>query len=133
MKIQKHFKIFCFIFVLLAAISCKKDAYTPNETFDLKYHHKTWIALDGNKYKVEFTKIVDESRCPPDAMCFNAGYVVVELEIKNEKVIQLGLLSNNVPSSIEFKGHIIHLLEVKYNNDRNFGKPSHSSVKLKID
>ena len=125
-------KPFLFLALILFILGCKKDTYNLNEEFTLNFNKSALIKLDGEEYQIKFTEIVEDSRCPPGTNCFWAGEVAVKINLNNETDLVIGH-HTTIPSTAEYKNHIIRLLEVKYNKDKNFGKEKHCSIKLRIE
>lgn len=125
-------KSFLFLTLILFLLGCKKETYNLNEAFTLKFNKSALINLDGDEYEIKFTKLVEDSRCPPGSTCFWEGEVAVRINLNNDTDFVIGD-HTPIPSTAEYKNHTIHLLEVTYNNDKNFGKEKHCSIKLKVD
>lgn len=125
-------KSFFFLSIILFIVGCKKETYNLNDEFTLKFNKSALINIEGNKYEIKFTELVEDSRCPPGSNCFWAGQVAVKINVNNDTDFIIGH-HTTIPSTAEYKGHIIKLLEVNYNKDKNFGKEKHCSIKLRID
>ncbi len=103
-----------------------------NEEFTLNFNKTATVKMDGEAYPIQFTKLIEESRCPPDVNCFWQGQVAVKIKINNEKDIEIGL-HTTIPSTATVKNHTIRLLEVNYDSKPNFGLEDHCSIKLRVD
>lgn len=125
-------KSFLFLSIILFIVGCKKETYNLNDEFTLKFNKSALINIEGNKYEIKFTELVEDSRCTPGSNCFWAGQVAVKINVNNNTDFIIGH-HTTIPSTAEYKGHIIKLLEVNYNKDKNFGKEKHCSIKLRID
>jgi hypothetical protein len=125
-------KLFCLLASVILLTGCKKDHYKMNEEFTLNFNKTATVKMDGEAYPIQFTKLIEESRCPPDVNCFWQGQVAVKIKINNETDIEIGL-NTTIPSTATFKNHTIRLLEVNYDSKPNFGLEEHCSIKLRVD
>lgn len=124
-------QIFFFLLILLM-VACKKEKYNVNEEFTLKFDKSALIKIDGVEYEIKFTNLEEESRCPPDVNCFWQGQVAVKINLNKNSDFIIGH-HTTIPSVAEYKGHIIRLLEVNYDNKQNFGEEKHCFIKLIAD
>jgi hypothetical protein len=129
---KKLFKPFLFLTIMLVFAGCKKETYSLNEEFTLKFNKSALIGVNGEKYNIKFTKLEEDSRCPPDVYCYWMGQVAVKVTLENEKDFMVGHHTTIQPTA-EYKGHTIQLLEVNYDKDKHFGKEKHSTIKLRVD
>ena len=125
-------KPFFFLSLILLVVGCKKETYDLNEEFTLDFNKSAFIRIDGVEYKIKFTNLEEDSRCPPDAYCFWMGQVAVKININNETDLIIGH-HTTILSTAEYKNHTIGLLEVNYDKKKNFGEEKHCSIKLRID
>lgn len=123
---------FFFLSFILFVVGCKKETYNLNEEFTLNFNKSALIRLDGEEYKIKFTRLEEDSRCPPDAYCFWQGQVAVKVNLNNETDFVIGN-PTTILSTAEYKNHTIRLLEVNYDKKKNFGDARHCSIKLRID
>ena len=69
---------------LLLSIGCKKKTYQLNDEFSLTYNKSVFVNIEGVKYKVKFTSLEEDSRCPPDAYCYWMGQVAVKITVNDD-------------------------------------------------
>lgn len=125
-------KPFFFFLLILLILGCKKETYDLNEEFTLDFNKSALIKIDGKEYKIKFTKLLEDSRCPPDVKCYWMGQVAVKINLNNDTNLIIGH-HTIILSTAEYKNHIIRLLEVNYDKKQNFGEKNHCSIKLRID
>jgi hypothetical protein len=76
-------KTLCFI--ILAACSCSSTPAAPSaevplgREFSLKPGES--VIIESTDLRVTFLKVVNDSRCPADAVCIQAGDAVVALRV----------------------------------------------------
>jgi hypothetical protein len=61
-----------------------EDTHTIGEPFDVAYGESA--VLDGGALTLSFDQVLEDSRCPADAMCVQAGQAVVLLTVNGEEV-----------------------------------------------
>lgn len=121
-----------FLSLILLVIGCKKETYALNEEFTLDINQSAFVKIDGVAYKIKFTKLEEDSRCPPDVYCYWMGQVAVKINVNKDTDLIIGH-HTSIPSTVEYKNHTIVLLEVNYDKKKNFGEEKHCSIKLRID
>ena len=130
---MKHIiKSFFFLSLILLFVGCKKDTYNLNEEFTLDYNKSAIVKIEGVEYKIKFTNLEEDSRCPPDVYCAWQGQVAVKINLNNETDFIIGHHTTILPTA-EYKNNTIRLLEVNYDKKQNFGEEKHCSIKLRID
>lgn len=129
-------------FILISGFSgCKKD----KDTFSLGEEvsipiNKSATLKDGNQtVKFEFSDIVEESRCPPKAICIWAGRVAVEIEA-NQTPLILALGDLKTKPEVEYKqnkkhgNYTIHLVDVLYSGgEANYGKEQKAKITIRVE
>lgn len=123
-----------FIFLLLIislSLGCKKKTVHLNEEFKLDFNKTATVNVDGEKFEIKFSKLVEDSRCPPDAYCFWAGEAAIEIQLNKKTKSILGFHSK-FPSEVVYKTHTIVLLEVNYNTKEHFSQEKYCSIRLKV-
>lgn len=125
-------KTFFFFSLILLAASCKKETYKLNEEFTLEFNKTALIKIGSETLEIKFTELIEESRCQPGTECFWQGQVAVKIRVNQETDFTIGH-HTTIPATAEYKSHTIRLLEVKYDQDINFGKENHYSIKLKVE
>lgn len=132
--IMKKIGSFCLFSVLsIMLFSCQGKIYQLNEEFTLDFNKSASITIDGTAYAIKFTELIEDSRCPENVECFWAGRVIVNMEVNESDQFALGLQSATIPSSANFKNHLIHLLQVRYGKAKNQGKAKHYSIQLRVE
>lgn len=121
-----------FLSLILLFVGCKKETYNLNDEFTLDFNKSAIVKIDGVEYKVKFTNLEEDSRCPPDVYCFWMGQVAVKININNETDLIIGHHTTILPTA-DYKNHTIRLLQVNYNKKKNFGEEKHCSIKLRFD
>lgn len=129
---KKRFKLTLFISLTLVMIGCQKKIFHLNEEFTLDYNKSAFILIQGEKNEIKFTRLVEDSRCPPDVQCVWAGQVAVQINLDKETDLLLGHHTEILETAF-YKDHIIRLIAVNYDKKENFGKEKHCSIVLKIE
>ncbi len=107
-----------YIIILFILFSCEEEERRINldETFVLSYGETK--TLDGqDQFSVSFTELLEDSRCPANAICVWQGQARVQLEIsENFEVIKPELVNgavlNNQSSKVNIGHYTIELLKV---------------------
>jgi hypothetical protein len=123
---------FFYLVLILLFVGCKKDTYNLNEEFTLDFNKSAIVKIEGVEYKIKFTNLEEDSRCPPDVYCCWMGQVAVKINLNNDTDLIIGH-HTTIPSTAAYKNHTIGLLQVNYDKKQNFGEEKHCSVKLRID
>ncbi len=113
--------------LLMAAVSCSKsepdnscggvDSFRLNDPFLLCWG--TTASQTGQNFQVKFDNLVEESRCPTDVDCIQAGRASVALVLTYEGVSKTDTLTigdffgTTHTDSTLFEGYKIRLLEVQ--------------------
>lgn len=127
-------KYFSIVFIVLFLFSgCSKKTILPTVPFELTFNQQGTLSANGTELTVQFTQLVEESRCPPNVQCIWAGQVAVKLKINNSEQFIVGLKHSNYPSSFSYMNHEYTLLDVSYTNEASFGIENKCVVKLKVE
>lgn len=127
-------KYFSIVFIVLFLFSgCSKKTILPTIPFELTFNQQGTLSANGTELTVQFTQLVEESRCPPNVQCIWAGQVAVKLKINNSEQFIVGLNHSNYPSSFSYMNHEYTLLDVTYTNEASFGIENKCVVKLKVE
>jgi len=103
-----------------------------NEDVSIGYNSTIRIATESaGNIDVKYTELLNESRCPPEAMCAWAGFVEVQLKLNDEQHVELGLGESTV-DSVVYNGHVIKLLSVEYDSNDDFAKENKSSIVVRV-
>lgn len=123
-------KITLAVLTISMATGCTKKVVERNEDFDLRYKKALVLEMDDENYKIEFSDLITDSRCPEETHCLTEGEVAVLLTIDDE--FQLVLGNGNYPSKGVYKTHIITLIEADFGRDKNQGEAKHYTLTLKL-
>jgi hypothetical protein len=120
------------LFLILAQLSCNKATF-GTDTLQSISHGNTKVFSDGQiKIPIRFVQLIEDSRCPPEVQCFHMGRVIARVQIDG-MVTHLGLQTTEYPSSIEFKGRTIHLMDVLYKQGQPFGTQHNAYLIVKVE
>lgn len=99
--------VLLFVFGFVAAI----DAQAKNQ-IKVKINQQQTVAK--TKLTIKFASLVEDSRCPTDAQCIQAGDARIQIEVKNGKglckTFEIG--TNDKQNSIVFAGYTIRLIDL---------------------
>jgi hypothetical protein len=104
--------LFLLTLISLLSFSCEKSTenFELGEEISLKYDGKAQLKDGGNRIQVRFTDIIEDSRCPPTALCLVAGSLIIELQINENDFVQLAMgdavtrAIDPIPSSVVYEG-----------------------------
>lgn len=124
------------ILALLAPIlflpSCKKEIFALNEEVSIGINSSIQVQAVDEILKIQFSDLIEDSRCPPNTNCFWEGIVRVKLRLNDSDNIELGLGANMI-SSASYSGQTIELLDVIYDSDDDFGDEKKCSVVVRVN
>ena len=119
-----------FIFILLISISgCQKKRIYPYQSFSLEFNQKAKLKFWNNNAELQFVKLLEDSRCPPDSQCVTFGGVAVQLSVDGE-LVNIGL-NHQYASFAELNGLNIELYDVYYRN-KDYGIESSYIVRMMV-
>ena len=118
--------------VVFLLSSCKDDSYNLGQEFTLKFGKSAIINRNGSTMRIEFEKLVQESRCRPGVQCFWAGNVDIRLKINSGSQYTLTYSADSIPQVVHDNSKIT-LLDVSYGKDKNYAKEKKYTVKLRVD
>lgn len=125
--------LFLIIGTTFILTSCKKEVFLLNEDVSIGINSSILIETnDIGQMSIEYLELLEDSRCPPDAVCVWAGFVKVKLKLDDEQYVELGLGETTV-DSVAYNNHIIKLLSVEYDSDDDFGEEKKSSIVIRVD
>jgi hypothetical protein len=87
---------------------------------------------NGSQLSIEYTELLEESRCPPNSICTWEGFVKVKLKLDDQQYVELGIGETTV-DSVQYNDHMIRLFSVEYDSDDDFGDEKKSSVVILVD
>lgn len=131
-KSMKTTTKFFLIPLFILFLGCKKITYNVGEQFTLRFSKSAVVIGENKQFEIKFIDLIEESRCPPDVQCFWQGQVGVKIKINDVTELIVGD-SEKYPASIQFEGYSFKLLEVNYDQKKNFGKDEHCIITLQIN
>jgi hypothetical protein len=108
---EAHFmRTFIFAVVLtLLTVGYTSAAPRPDETISIKVNHSKSLA--GGKINVRFVEMVEDSRCPRDVQCIQAGNARVRIRVAHGRRATVLTLNSNLPNpSATFEGYEFKLV-----------------------
>jgi hypothetical protein len=121
--------------VLIAPVllftSCEKEVFALNDEVSIGFNSSIMVQTSDEILEIEFTELLEDSRCPPGAVCFWAGQVEVKLKLNDSTYIELGT-GSEMTTTATFNGHTIQLIDVLYASDDDFGKEKKCSVLVMV-
>jgi hypothetical protein len=127
----KCFSIVFLVFLLLTG--CNKKTILPTVPFELTFNQQRTLSANGTQLTVQFTQLVEESRCPPNMECIWAGQVAIKLKINNTQELTLGLMHPDFPSTQQIDNHSYSLQQVRYSPTSSFGDENKCIVELVVE
>ena len=99
--------ILLFVFGSVSLVQAKS-----NQKVVVKINEQKTVAK--TKLQIKFVELVEDSRCPTDAQCIQAGSARIKIEVKNgkgaAKTFELAIGAK--PESIAFAGYTIKLTDL---------------------
>jgi len=77
--------------------------------------------LSKSKITIKFVSLVDDSRCPTDVQCIQAGNGEIKIELRKvgSATKTVNLNTNTQPQSVSFSGYTIKLIDLNPNPASN--------------
>ena len=99
--------ILLFVFGSVALVQAKSNQKVIVKINEQKTAAKT-------KLTIKFTELVEDSRCPTDVQCIQAGSARIKIEVKNGKSAAKTFTLNlgEQPESITYSGYTIRLTDL---------------------
>jgi len=124
--------------LLVVAGLCGQASRRPkdvsmNQDFELK--HGQTVRVKGQKLKLTFTSVLEDSRCPTGEQCFRAGEgkVAVEASRPGERAVSLSLSTAAGSQDAGYHGYGIKLVELRpYPKSGDRLRPGDYVVKLRV-
>ncbi|MBR9859321.1 hypothetical protein GYB22_00935 [bacterium] len=131
----RNFAFILLFFSLGLFVSCDEDdPLTSTENVIIKGGETEKV----DDLKIQFTSVLEDSRCPEEGTCTWAGRVIVELVLNQQDTVNLGLgdLSSGVEtpyrSSAKYEGYELELLSAEFGAEENQAKTPFYSINLKV-
>ena len=116
---------------VLLFTSCEKEVFALNDEVSIGFNSSILVQTTDEILEIEFTELLEDSRCPPGVNCFWAGQVEVKLKLNDNTFIELGNGPEMTPTAL-FNGQTIQLIDVLYASDDDFGKEKKCSVVVRV-
>lgn len=134
-RILKIFGLFC---LLLTLTNCEENynlEINSEGEIIIPFNQIVNINKGDNTFEVEFSKLIEDSRCRPGLQCIWAGRAIIELTInKNDKItLANGDLRDpvrNLSETVEHLSYKIQLIKVSPNQSNS--KEEKYTITLKI-
>jgi len=99
--------ILLFVFGIVSLVQAK-----PNQQIVVKINQQKTDAK--SKLTIKFSELIEESRCPTDVQCIQAGSARIKIEVKNGKSAAktFELATGAKAKSIAVGGHTIKLTDL---------------------
>jgi uncharacterized Zn finger protein len=104
--------------ILLVLVSLIQDPASSKkvelgEEFKIKSGEE--VVVTGEKLRITFRSVLNDSRCPTGGVCVWAGNAQVGIEVakKNKKQVVAMLNTYSEPKEIDYKGFLIELLALR--------------------
>ena len=100
------------LFVFSSVIFAQTKTVKLNQQFAISEKQTALVKTD--KLTIEFVKVLDDSRCPPDVNCVWAGNAKVQIKVSKGKAAAkvFELNTNLEPKIITFQGYKIELMDL---------------------
>lgn len=104
--------IFTFILMLVAVGFFNIETPAQQKQFTVQINHQKTVVK--NKLTVKFLELLEDSRCPKDSACIQAGTARIKIEVRKpngaSKTFELNTTEN--PQAVSFAGYEIKLIDV---------------------
>lgn len=126
------------LIIALAAISCDRNiSIGIGEEITIPFDKTASMYDFGYETTISFTKLIEESRCPPGKVCFWEGRALVEIMVNNTVSFELeiGASGDDVPlnNSVEWGNYNIELKSVIYDSDDDYGVEKKYSIIIEVN
>ena len=124
-----------FLFLLAPTLlftSCEKEVFALTDEVSIGFKSSILVQTSTEVLEIEFNELLEDSRCPPGAVCIWQGQVQVKLKLNDSQYIELGT-GAEMSTTAEFNGQTIHLIDVLYASDDDFGNEKKCSVVIRVD
>ena len=138
---MKHPLIFigCAFALLLGACNKPTETFGKNESTVIPHGKSATFEDEKTNFEIEFSSLMEESRCPPNSICAWEGRAIIELNIDDDAKLELGngnLLSGTqlrVPFQAYYDDYLITLVRVEFGADDNYGIDEKYSIEIIIE
>lgn len=124
-----------FLSFVLILVGCKKETYDIQDEISLKYKKTAIINIDGGKIQFNFTKLIEDSRCPTDVDCFWAGQAAFRININGEVDLDLAYGQHTELDEVGiYNNHTIKITNVEIDGGwKRQGIEKYYTITLKVD
>lgn len=83
-----------------------------NQKITVQINHQKTLAK--NKLTIKFVSLLEDSRCPTDTNCIQAGNARIQIEVRKvgSRAKTFDLNTNDNPRAVSFAGYTIKLLDL---------------------
>ena len=105
-------KFFTFVLALIAINFLNFESAAQKTQLTVQINHQK--TAFKNKLIVKFVELVEDSRCPKDTACIQAGTAKIKIEVRKPKAAPqtFELNTSENPQSVSFGGYEIKLIDV---------------------
>mgnify|MGYP000268262693 CR=1 FL=1 len=133
-------KLVFFCLFIITVVSCN-DNDSLDAASEVIIIQLAETKIVGNKnISIQFSKVLEDSRCPENLVCIWGGRAVIELLLNNTDKQLLGIgdlktgVQKNYVNSFKYKGYEIQLLDLKpYNNTTGNSGVIAYTISLKVE
>jgi hypothetical protein len=83
-----------FLLILLAPTllftSCEKEVFALSDEVSIGFNSSILVQTSTEVLEIEFNELLEDSRCPPGAVCIWEGQVEVKLKLNDSNYVELG-------------------------------------------
>ena len=100
-----------FLFILTSALAPPQDV-TLGQEFDVRVGR--WVTVEGERLRVTFDRVAEDSRCPEGVNCIWAGNakVVLRLSKGRRRSSTLTLNTGTDPKEASYRGYEVRLVKL---------------------
>ncbi len=101
-----------FLFILTSALVPPQDA-TLGQEFDVRVGR--WVTVEGERLRVTFDRVAEDSRCPEGVQCVWAGNakVVLRLSKSRRRSSTMSLNTGTDPKEASYRGYEVRLVKLE--------------------
>lgn len=102
-----------FLFILTSAALAPPQDVTLGQEFDVRVGR--WVTVEGERLRVTFDRVAEDSRCPEGVNCIWAGNakVVLRLSKGRRRASALTLNTGAEPKEASYRGYEVRLVKLE--------------------
>lgn len=116
MKTISFLNTLCLVLLLTACNKDKKNTdVNIGDEFELDFDQTAFFNNGNSTIPIKFIEVLEDSRCPDDAICLWEGRVVIKLDI-DEASVELATFNSMNGDSLqtaEIGNYLVKLIEIK--------------------